>query len=113
MDDLTTPIKETTVSKGITVSTIYMENLHDFMNTILEDIGRADTPQAQALRDIREKHRGKDDIKDSDGIPMFGPYYETQIRGGEHDMYSVRANSVSQALVQHEATIATAKAGLV
>jgi len=113
MGDLITRIQSTLVGKNILVLTTYMENLHDFVGGILEENGNDHTAPAEAIRDLRAKHKGTDALNDADGIPMFGPYYETTVRGGKHDDFSRRYVAVSQALAGHAETIAMVKESLV
>jgi len=112
MGDLVTRIQSTLVGKNILVLTTYMENLHDFMNELLIERGNDQTPEAEALRAIRAKGKGTDELNDSDGIPMFGPYYETTVRGGKHDAFSRRYVAVSKALAGHEEAVAMVTASL-
>jgi len=112
IEELSTPIQETMVG-DVKISTVYIENLQDHMQTLLEAMGAGETPEALHLKQNRETSKGNRDMLDVRfQTPMFGPYYETMVFGGKYNGFLRRCNSVSQALEQHEDTVSTIKEDL-
>jgi hypothetical protein len=113
MEDFITQIKLTEIG-DVTVSTIYMENLHDYMQTLLEAVGKDDSHEAQRLLELREQGRGKEEMLSRVfNTPLFGPYYETIVTGGEnYNGFMKRCISVSEAISQHEEIVGMVREGL-